>query len=73
MERLGGSTCSLIDNGAEVFAYKAPMVATAVGGIPEQVENGVTGFLVPQKDAGTMAACIEQLPTDVELRHIRFK
>ena len=44
------------------------MVATAVGGIPEQVEDGVTGFLVPPGDAEMMASRIEQLLSDDELR-----
>ncbi len=40
------------------------MVATAVGGIPEQVEHGVTGFLVPPGNAEAMASRIEQMLSD---------
>jgi len=43
-------------------------VATAVGGIPEQIEDGVTGFLVPPGDPQAMADRILKLLTDQELR-----
>ena len=44
------------------------MVATAVGGIPEQVQDGVTGLLVPLGDAEAMAEAIITLLTDDALR-----
>ena len=44
------------------------MVATAIGGIPEQIKNGVTGFLVPPGDAEGMAEAIIKLLTDDTLR-----
>jgi sugar transferase (PEP-CTERM/EpsH1 system associated) len=40
----------------EAMATARPVVATAVGGSPEIVVEGVTGFLVPRGDAGAMAA-----------------
>jgi glycosyltransferase involved in cell wall biosynthesis len=43
-------------------------VATAVGGIPEQIEDGVTGFLVPKADAEGMSKAIQRLLDDDELR-----
>ena len=52
----------------EALACGIPVVATAVGGIPEQVEDGKTGFLVPPKDAEMMASRIEQLLSNDELR-----
>lgn len=39
----------------EALACGTPVVATAVGGIPEQVSDGETGFLVKQGDAQAMA------------------
>lgn len=45
----------------EAAACGAPVVATAVGGIPEQVIDGRTGFLVPPGDAESMARQIVRL------------
>jgi len=45
----------------ESLACGTPVVATAVGGIPEQVEDSRTGFLVPSGDAEAMATRITQL------------
>jgi glycosyltransferase involved in cell wall biosynthesis len=52
----------------EAQACGKPVVATAVGGLPEVVEDGVTGFLVPPRDPGAAAAAIGRLSADPELR-----
>lgn len=52
----------------EALACGTPVVATAVGGIPEQIEDGMTGYLVGLGDAAQMATRIEQLLSDNDLR-----
>lgn len=39
----------------EVMLGEKPMVATAVGGIPEIIEDGKTGILAPERDADALA------------------
>jgi glycosyltransferase involved in cell wall biosynthesis len=48
----------------EAMALGVPAVATAVGGTPEVVADGVTGRLVPPKDPAALAAALLQLLTD---------
>ena len=45
----------------EAAACGVPAVATAVGGVPELVEEGVTGFLTPPEDAKALANAIQML------------
>jgi glycosyltransferase involved in cell wall biosynthesis len=45
----------------EAMARGRPIVATAVGGVAEALEDGVTGTLVPPNDVGALAAALEHL------------
>jgi glycosyltransferase involved in cell wall biosynthesis len=52
----------------EAMAFEKPVVASSVGGIPEVVQNGRTGFLVPPKDAQMLARVLRRLILDPDLR-----
>lgn len=52
----------------EAMACGTPVVATAVGGIPEQVRNESTGLLVPAGNAQAMAESTLRILTDSALR-----
>ncbi len=52
----------------DAFAAKVAVVATNAGGIPELVEDGVTGMLAPVKDAEKLAAKLEEMLKDEQLR-----
>lgn len=52
----------------EAMAYGRPVVATAVGGIPQLVEDGRTGFLVPPGDAEALREALERVLADPALR-----
>jgi glycosyltransferase involved in cell wall biosynthesis len=53
----------------ETGAAGVPTVATFVGGIPEVIDDGRSGFLVPAGDAPTLAARIIALLDDEPRRH----
>jgi glycosyltransferase involved in cell wall biosynthesis len=52
----------------EAMAYGRPVVATAVGGLLDAVEDGVTGLRVPPRDPVALRSAIERLLGDGELR-----
>jgi len=53
---------------AEAMGCEIPVVATNAGGLPEVVENGVTGFVVPKGDAAALAESMDRLLADAALR-----
>jgi glycosyltransferase involved in cell wall biosynthesis len=59
MEGLG---TSLLD----AMAFSRPVVATAAGGIPEAVEDGVTGRVVPVRDPAALADALALVLTDAD-------
>ncbi|MFL5733634.1 MAG: glycosyltransferase family 4 protein [Chloroflexia bacterium] len=50
----------------EAMAHGLPVVASAVGGIPDKVVEGVTGFLVPPADPGKLAQSVTWIATHPE-------
>jgi len=52
----------------EAMASGVPVVSTPVSGIPELIEPGVDGLLVPPNDPQALAEAIEQLFASKELR-----
>ena len=51
------------------YRYGKPVVATTVGGLPEAVDDGETGYLVPPRDERALADAVVRLLGDAELRH----
>lgn len=52
----------------EASACGIPIVATNVGGLPEVVDDGVSGIIVPPKNAEQVAFALEKLIADKGLR-----
>lgn len=53
---------------AEAMAHGRPVVACAVGGLLDLVEDGVTGLLVPPGDVAALRAALERMLADPDLR-----
>jgi len=53
----------------EAMACGCAVIGSAVGGIPELIDDGRDGFLFPPGDAGRLAGRLSTLVTDAELRH----
>ncbi len=51
----------------EALACGTPVIATAVGGIANQIQNGQTGYLIPQGDSTAMANQLHDLAANREL------
>ena len=52
------------------FAFKKPVIATRVGGIPEMIDDGKTGILIPPNDVQALENALERLIANPELRGI---
>jgi glycosyltransferase involved in cell wall biosynthesis len=52
----------------EAMSSGLPVVASRISGIPELVEDGVSGLLAPPGDAEALAAALRRLADDPELR-----
>ncbi len=51
------------------YRFGKPVVATTVGGLPEMVDDGRTGYLVPPRNPQELANAIVRLMKDGQLRH----
>ena len=54
---------------AEAMIIGTPVIATKVGGIPELIEDGVSGILVPSKNSSRLADAIKTTLDDLNLRN----
>jgi glycosyltransferase involved in cell wall biosynthesis len=52
---------------ATSYVFSKPVIATSVGGLPEIVKNGISGFLVPPKDSNALTSKMKQLISDKTL------
>jgi glycosyltransferase involved in cell wall biosynthesis len=52
----------------DAYNCGVPVVATRAGGIPEIVEDGVTGLLAPIRDPAALAASVRRVLGDPALR-----
>jgi glycosyltransferase involved in cell wall biosynthesis len=50
----------------EAYAHYRPVIASAVGGIPEHLRHGETGILVPANDIKQLSSAINELSTNYQ-------
>jgi len=50
------------------YMHMKPVIATTVGGLPEMIEEGRTGYLVPPRDERALATAVVTLLRDAGLR-----
>jgi glycosyltransferase involved in cell wall biosynthesis len=63
--RKEGLSCAIL----EAMAAGLPVIAASVGGVPEVVRHGVTGWLVPPDDPVALTEALRLLRGDELLRH----
>ena len=51
----------------EAMAFNLPIIATNVGGIPEQIEDGINGILITPGDPITLSKKIEFLLNNTQV------
>ena len=66
-ETVGGDVEGVPNGLLEAMALGLPVVATRHGGIPEAVEDGVSGLLCDERDADAVAAAVRRLAGDPPL------
>ncbi|HEV8255118.1 MAG TPA: glycosyltransferase [Vicinamibacteria bacterium] len=64
----GGNVDGLPNVVLEALAAGRPVVASRVAGIPDVIEDGVNGLLVPQADAASLAAALRRLADEPATR-----
>jgi glycosyltransferase involved in cell wall biosynthesis len=64
-ENLDGIPVALM----EAMALGLPVISTPLSGIPELIEDGVSGLLVPEKNEIALADALERLIKDADLRN----
>jgi len=50
------------------YGFKKPVITTDVGGLPEVVDDGITGFIVPPRNSEALAEAIVKLLKDENVR-----
>ena len=64
---LGGGMDNLPTVVMEAMAAALPVVSTAIGGVPEMVRDGLSGFLVPEHQPAALAEVLGRLLPDRDL------
>ncbi len=59
-----GNVDGLPNFALEALATATPVVATTAGGLPQAIDDGVTGLAVPERDAAALARAIDRLLRD---------
>ncbi|MGZ3582877.1 MAG: glycosyltransferase, partial [Ktedonobacterales bacterium] len=54
----------------EAMAAQLPVITTAVGGIPEIIADGESGYLIKPHDGTSLRAALEALLADASRRHV---